>query len=123
MPSSQHRALVRLAGVAAAASLVIAIAGFRRIVPEDFAFIGLGLFVAFLVLIAALAWRSRQQVLAQRDTVERGQMIVIMAAQLRDEDTVALEQMVRRGGSAGEAAALILQGRAERERRHPGSAP
>jgi hypothetical protein len=113
MPDTPGRALVRLAAVAAALSLAVAVAGFRGVIPEEFALLGLALFVAFLVLIALLAWQTHQKILAQRDRVERGQMIVILAARLRDQETATLEQMVRRGGPAGEAAALILQGRVE----------
>jgi len=118
MASTSHRVLVRLAAVAAALSLALAVAGFRHVVPEEFALLGLALFVAFLVLIALLAWETRRTILAQRDAAERGQMIVIMAARLKDEEAATLEEMVRRGGQAGEAAALILQGRAERRRRN-----
>ncbi|TFG46437.1 MAG: hypothetical protein E4H41_02260 [Gemmatimonadales bacterium] len=113
MPDTPGRALVRLAAVAAALSLAVAVAGFRGVIPEEFALLGLALFVAFLVLIALLAWQTHQKILAQRDRVERGQMIVILAARLRDQETATLEQMARRGGPAGEAAALILQGRVE----------
>jgi hypothetical protein len=123
MTSTPNRALVRLAGVAAALSLVLAVAGFRQVVPRELALLGLALFVAFLVLIALLAWETRRQVLAQREAAERGQMIVILAAKLKDEATPTLERMVRQGGQAGEAAGLILQGRAERQRRNPGSTP
>lgn len=122
MTPTPNRALVRLAGFAAALSLVLAVAGFRHVVPEEFALLGLALFVAFLVLIALLAWETRRTVLAQREAAERGQMIVILAARLKDEETATLEEMVRKGGQAGEAAGLILQGRAERLRRSPGSA-
>jgi hypothetical protein len=52
--------------------------------------------------------------LAAREAAARGQMIVMLAAKLRDEDGTKLQEMIRRGGPAGEAAALILQGRAER---------
>jgi hypothetical protein len=123
MPSTPNRALVRLAGIAAALSLVLAVAGFRRVVPEEFALVGLALFVTFLVLIALLAWETRRKVLAQREAAEHGQMIVILAARLKDEETATLEELVRKGGQAGEAAGLILQGRAERLRRRPGSTP
>lgn len=116
MPDTPGRALVRLAAVAAALSLAVAVAGFRGVIPEEFALLGLALFVAFLVLIALLAWQTRQRIREQREAAERGQMIVILAAKLKDEETATLEQMVRRGGQAGEAAALILQGRAERRR-------
>ena len=121
MTRTPNRALVRLAGVAAALSLALAVAGFRHVVPEEFALIGLALFVAFLVLIALLAWQTRQKVLAQREAAEHGQMIVILAAKLKDVETGMLEQMVRRGGQVGEAARLILQGRAERLQRNPES--
>jgi hypothetical protein len=123
MTPTPNRALVRLAGVAAALSLALAVAGFRQVVPEEFALVGLALFVTFLVLIALLAWETRRKVLAQREAAERGQMIVILAARLKDEETATLEEMVRKGGQAGEAAGLILQGRAERLRRSQRPAP
>lgn len=122
MTYAPNRALVRLAGLAAALSLVVAVAGFRHVIPEAFAFLGLALFVACLVLIALLAWRTRRTILAQRAETERGQMIVMLAARLRDEATGTLEAMSRRGGPSGEAATLILQGRAERQQRKPGPA-
>lgn len=123
MTGTPSRALVRLAAIAAALSLFLAVAGFRRVIPGEFALLGLALFVAFLVLIGLLAWQSRQHILAQRAAVERQAALVILAARLKDEDAATLEEMARRGGQAGEAAALILQGRAERLRRTPGSTP
>jgi len=123
MTGTPSRALVRLAAIAAALSLLLAVAGFRRVIPGEFALLGLALFVAFLVLIGLLAWQSRQHILAQRAAVERQAALVILAARLKDEDAATLEEMARRGGQAGEAAALILQGRAERLRRTPGSTP
>lgn len=117
MASSLTRAVVRLSGVAAAMSLVVAVAGFRRVIPAEFASLGLALFAAFLILIALLAWRTRRDTLAQRAEAESGQMTVILAARLRDETTATLDALVRRGGPAARAAALILQGRAERQGR------
>ena len=43
MTPPRNRALVRLAGVAAALSLALAVAGFRHVVPEEFALVGLAL--------------------------------------------------------------------------------
>jgi hypothetical protein len=123
MTRTPNRALVRLAGVAAALSLVLAIAGFRHVVPEQFALLGLLLFVMFLVLISLLAWETRRKVLAQRHAAEHGQMIVILAARLKDEESATLEQMVRHGGQIGEAAGLILKGRVERMQRASRTAP
>jgi hypothetical protein len=119
MAHTPNRWLTRLAALAAALSLAVAVAGFRRVIPGEFAFLGLALFVAFLVLIALLAWHTRHRIVAQRHAAERGQMIVILAAKLRDEETATLEQLVRGGGQAGEAATFILQGRAERRQANP----
>ena len=118
----RNRGLVWLTATAAALSLAIAIAGFKDWLPREFTWFGLALFLCCLVVIALVGWRTRKEMLALRDEAARGQMIVMLAARLRDEAPEKLEQMGKRGGPAGEAAALLLQGRAERQRRDPGPA-
>ncbi len=112
-----NRTRTRMGAIAAALSFAVAMAGLKGAIPVEFAFLGLTLFVSFLALIALLPWWTRRKILARRDAVERGQMLVLLAAELRDEETATLESMVRSGGPAGEAAALILQGRVEHLRR------
>ena len=114
---TRNRGLVWLTATAAALSLAMAIAGFKDWLPPEFTWLGLALFLCCLVVIGMVGWRTRKEMLALRDEAARGQMIVMLAARLRDEAPDKLEQMVKRGGPAGEAAALILQGRAERQRR------
>jgi hypothetical protein len=106
---------------AALASLAVAIAAFRDYLPESLGLLGLGLFILCLAMIVAIGWETRREMLAAREAAARGQMIVMLAARIRDEPADALREMARRGGPAGEAAALILKGRAER--RPPGSGP
>ena len=116
MTTARNRGLVWLTALGAALSLGVAIAGFRDMLPRPFALLGLACFGACLATIGVVGWRTRQEMLTLREAAARGQMIVLLAARLRDEDAAALEGMVRRGGPAGEAATLILQGRAERKR-------
>jgi hypothetical protein len=122
MATARNRGLVWLTALAAALALAVAIAGFRDVLPRVFALLGLAMFAACLVLVAMVGWRTRQEMLVLREAAARGQAIVLLAARLRDEDGATLEAMARRGGTAGEAATLILQGRAERQR-GPGSPP
>jgi len=116
MAAARNRGLVWLTAVAAALALGVAIAGFRDWLPRSFVVLGMAGFVAGLVLIAVVGWRTRREMLDLRGATARGQAIVLLAARLRDEDAGTLEQMAKRGGPAGEAATLILQGRAERQR-------
>lgn len=117
MARRRGNALVRLTAVACILALGTAIAAFQGIVPPEFALIGMGLFFACLLGVVALAWKNRREALEFREQAGRGQALVLLAAQLRDEDPARLEEMSRRGGLVGEAAALILQGRAERKQR------
>jgi hypothetical protein len=114
MAQARNRGLVWLTAIAGTAALAVAVAGFRGWLPGEFAWLGMAGFVACLALISLVGWKTRQEMLALRDEAARAQMIVMLAARIRDEPEAVLEQMVRRGGPAGEAAGLILQGREER---------
>lgn len=116
MASARNRSLVGVVTLTAMVSFALAVAGFRDTLPREFGFLGIALFAACLALVALVGWQTRREMLAFRDEAARGQMIVMIAARLRDEEEATLERMVARGGPAGEAAALILKGRAERNR-------
>lgn len=103
-------------GAAMLVCLGVAVAGFRNLLPPAFGVLGIGLFVGCLGLLTLVGLRTRREMLERRDEAARGQMIVLLAARLRDEDGAKLEEMSRKGGPAAEAAKLILQGRAERTR-------
>ena len=83
---TRNRGLVWLTATAAALSLAMAIAGFKDWLPPEFTWFGLALFLCCLVVIGMVGWRTRKEMLALRDEAARGQMIVMLAARLRDED-------------------------------------
>jgi len=51
----------------------------------------------------------------QREREGYGAMLVMIAAQLKDQDDTVLERIVAKGGPAGEAAEMVLRGRREKE--------
>jgi hypothetical protein len=120
-PPVRNRNLVIGMACVALVALAVSVAAFRDRLPESLGMVGLAVFVISLAMIVAIGWETRRDMLAARETAARGQMIVMLAAKLRDEDAAKLQEMARRGGPAGEAAALILKGRAER--RPPGGGP
>jgi len=120
-PPVRNRNLVLGIAVVALVALGVSVAAYRNQLPEALGMIGLAVFVICLAMIVAIGWETRREMLAARESAARGQMIVMLAAKLRDEDAAKLQEMARRGGPAGEAASLILKGRAER--RPPGAGP
>jgi len=78
--------------------------------------LGFLLGVGGLVLAAWFGLRVRAQTLADRERDARESLTVLLAAQLRDRDEATLLRMVKKGGPAGRAAQLILDGRKERRR-------
>jgi len=124
MSSLRDRTLIWLTAVAGAIALAVAFGGIKGWVPKALGLASAALFVACLLLVALLGWQRHRQTLAKRDTLARGQMIVMLAARLKTQDDTALREMADRGGPAGDAATLVLQGRVERARRPvPGTPP
>lgn len=117
MPRSRDRALIWLVASAGAIALAVAFAGVKGWVAQSLGLVSAGLFVICLLLVAVIGWQRHRQTLADREAAARGQMIVMIAARLKTQDDEALEAMAARGGPAGEAAKLVLEGRAERARR------
>jgi len=92
-------------------ALAIAIAGARGIVPLAIGVAGGVLFAISILLAGLLGLKMHRQALADREMAARRSMIVMLAASLGKQDDAALERIKTQGGPAGEAAALILEGR------------
>ena len=92
-------------------ALAIAFAGARGIVPVTIGIAGGGLFAISILLAGVLGLKMHRQALADREMAARRSMIVMLAATLGKQDDAALERIKTQGGPAGEAAALILEGR------------
>jgi hypothetical protein len=76
----------------------------------------LGLVIFFLCM-ALGAWfglAGASRVREERDRQNRKDVIILMATELRRHDDETLKRILRQGGPAAEAAALLLQGRREK---------
>jgi hypothetical protein len=120
---SRDRGLIWLVAIAGALALAVAFAGVKGWVTRPLGMVSAGLFVVCLLLVAVIGWQRHRHTLVDREIAARGQMIVMIAARLKTQDDDELEAMAARGGPAGEAARLVLEGRAERARRPPRGGP
>ena len=102
-----------LAGVAVVA-FAVGYAGVRGAVPKLVGLLGLSVGVATTVVAFFFGLRAHRRALTDQELASQRTMIVLLTAELGGKDDEALESITRRGGPAGDAAALILKGRRER---------
>ena len=94
--------------------LVAAFLGARQVVPLALGVAGGFFFFTCVLLGALMGLQTRRQLQEQRERESYGAMLVMIAAQVRDQDDSVLERIVAKGGPAGEAAAMVLKGRKEK---------
>jgi hypothetical protein len=114
--AQEYRRAMWLSVLMGVAGFVVGIAAMRGSVAPSLGTLGFTVGVGALVLAAWFGLQVRARTLADREREASGTLTVLLAAQLRDRDDATLETMAQRGGPAGEAARLILQGRKERRR-------
>ena len=102
-----------LAGVAIIA-FAVGYAGFRGAVPRLAGIIGLSVGIATAMVAFFFGLRAHGRALADQEISSQRTMIVLLTAELGNKDDETLESISRRGGPAGDAARLILEGRRER---------
>jgi hypothetical protein len=112
----EYRRAMWLTVLLGVAGFSVGISAMRGAVAPSLGTLGLLVGVGALALAAWFGVQVRARTLADREREASGTLSVLLAAQLRDRDEATLEAMARRGGPAGEAAQLILQGRKERRR-------
>ena len=100
--------------VLALACLAVAVAGLKGWIPGRFGLVAIPAFVCSLGFGGWLGLRAHRRAEADQDMRSQREMIVLLAAQLGKQDDEALERIAARGGPAGEAASLILQGRRQK---------
>ena len=110
----QYRTLTRGLLVLTLVLGIAAIAALRGALPRELAIPALYFVLATALAAAWCGWKGHRIALEQRERASRSGMIVLLAAQLARQDDVVLETMVKRGGPAAEAAAMVLAGRAPR---------
>jgi hypothetical protein len=94
--------------------LFAAFLGARRIIPLPLGIAGGFTFLTCALLGALVGLQARRQLQQQREKENRSSMLVILATQLRDQDDEVLQRIAGKGGPAGEAAEMVLQGRREK---------
>ncbi|HSE67236.1 MAG TPA: hypothetical protein VLB12_09625 [Gemmatimonadales bacterium] len=93
--------------------LFAAFLGARGVIPLPLGIAGAFAFIVCVLLGALVGLQARRQMQLQREKENYSTMLVILATQLRVQDDVVLQGIAGKGGPAGEAAELVLQGRRE----------
>lgn len=91
--------------------LIPALRGVRGQLDPIVGILSVGGFLACLLLAALIAHGSRRRILADRERLSRGTMLVTMAQMLNKESDETLERIAGRGGPAAEAASMLLERR------------
>ncbi len=102
-----------LAGLA----LGLLVAGIRGWVPRETTGSATTMFLGLLLAASWTGVRAQRQAVADRERDSERAMVIVLAAQLGRQDDEALARMVKQGGPAGDAAAMILAGRRARPSR------
>jgi hypothetical protein len=108
------RSATRIVGVLAGMMLFAAFAAFRRWIAPELGGPFVGLFAACALTTVWFGAKAHKRALEDREKESGRAMIVAIAAQLGRQDDAALERIKAKGGPAGEAAGMILMGRAEK---------
>ena len=95
--------------------------GARRVIPLPLGIAGGFSFLVCALLGALVGLQARRQTLLQRERDNHSAMLVILANQLRVQDDALLQRIAGKGGPAGEAAEMVLQGRRETGDRRRGN--
>lgn len=91
------------------------LAAFKHWIPAELAPPLIGLCTASGLTTIWMGTKAHKRALEDREKESGRFMIVAIAAQLSKQDDAALERIKARGGPAGEAAGMILVGRAEKK--------
>jgi hypothetical protein len=94
--------------------LFAAFLGAQRIIPPPLGIAGGFTFLTCALLGALVGLQARRQMQLQRERETYSTMLIILANQLRVQDDVLLQRIASKGGPAGEAAEMVLQGRREK---------
>jgi len=110
------RFTTRLSVGLAAMLLLASFASAKGWLPPELGAVVLPLFVASALFAVWFGIKTHKRALVDREIQSDRAMIVAIAAQLGRQDDASLERIQSKGGPVGEAAAMILQGRAEKRR-------
>lgn len=115
--AKEMKSATRVVGLLAAVMLLGVIAAIKGWILPSLGPPFLGLFVASSLTAVWFGIKAHRRALEDREKESGRAMIVAIAAQLGRQDDAALERIKARGGPAGEAAGMILMGRAEKRKK------
>jgi hypothetical protein len=110
----QYRTVSRALLVVTFILAVGALAALRGTLPRELASPALYLAAASALSAAWGGYRGHRAALEGRERASRQAMVIAIAAQLARQDDDTLTGIVRRGGPAADAAAMVLAGRKAR---------
>src|SRR5262249_27880607 len=113
----EFKSVTRIALMIAGLALMLVFAGAKGWVPPSFGRAAWPLFLASAITAIWMGTKAHNRALADREMQSSRAMIVAIAAQLGKQDDGKLIEIQRRGGPAGEAAGMILQGRKDKAAR------
>ncbi len=108
------RSATRIMALMSGMMLLGAFAAFKGWILPELGPPLVGLFGACAMTAMWFGAKAHRRALEDRDKASGRAMIVAIAAQLGRQDDAALERIKAKGGPAGEAADMILTGRAEK---------
>lgn len=112
-----YRSATRVLAVVSALMAGGVLAAIKGWIPVELGGPLTGLFVGSALGTLWMGTKAHKRALEDREKEGGRFMIVSIAAQLAKQDDESLERIRARGGPAGEAAGLILVGRAEKKSR------
>ncbi len=112
--SRNYRRMMWLILAAAFLPLAVVFAGLRGMAPREMVLAAVPLLFASFSFAGWMGWRAHQQALADRERAGSQTMILLIAAQLKDQDEATLQRIAAQRGPAGEAARWILKARSEK---------
>ena len=112
--ATEYRSVMWAAMAVALISLVAIIVALKRKVPVEVGFLAALALVLSVGFAVYLGIKGHRQALRDREAQTRSEFILLMVTQLGRQDDAALQRIAKKGGPAGEAAELILQGRREK---------
>lgn len=110
-----YRSATRVLVVVSALMAGGVLAAIKRWIPAELGGPFAGLFAGAALGTLWMGSKAHKRALEDREKEGSRFMIVSIAAQLGKQDDESLERIKARGGPAGEAAAMILVGRAEKK--------
>lgn len=93
----------------------VAAAGLRGLVVPAVGFLSLTGFFTCVLMAGLFGFKARRLAMEEHQRKTASSMLVIVAGMLNHEDDVTLQRIATQGGPAGDAAAMLLENRRNKQ--------